>query len=109
MVVNAGIPLRIGIALKEARKKAGMTKKEIGALMGVSPQTIASWENHESKPEDIEIYVKYNELSGFGITYLMGMDEYKSAEEAEEAEKNKAEEPPLTPEALKELAKHIRY
>ena len=103
MVVNAGIPLRIGIALKEARKKAGMTTKEIGTLMGVSPQTIASWENHESKPEDIEIYVKYNELSGFGITYLMGMDEYKAAE------KNKAEEPPLTPEELKELAKHIRY
>lgn len=109
MVANTGIPIGIGVALKEAREKAGMTKKEVGALMGVSPQTVASWENHESKPDDIEIYVKYNELSGFGITYLMGMDEYKSADEAEEAEKNKAEELPLTPEELKELADHIRY
>ena len=108
MIVNGPvIPLGIGIALKEAREKAGLTQKEISDIIGVSPETISRWENHLEKPDDIEVYTKYNELSGFSVLYLMGKSSYKSDEEREADEKTK-EETKLSPEEIEWLATHLR-
>lgn len=40
-----------GELIKAARKKAGMTQKELGAKIGVAYQTIAQWENDLRNPK----------------------------------------------------------
>lgn len=45
-----------GQRIKEARKKAGLTQKELGQRLGVTYQTLAQWENdhRNPKPETLE-------------------------------------------------------
>ena len=40
-----------GQLIKAARKKAGMTQKELGAKLGVAYQTLAQWENDLRNPK----------------------------------------------------------
>ena len=40
-----------GEKIKEARKKAGMTQAELGALLGVSGSMIGQWENDFRHPK----------------------------------------------------------
>lgn len=40
-----------GQRIKEARKKAGLTQKELGAKLGVTYQTLAQWENDLRNPK----------------------------------------------------------
>ena len=40
----------IGARIKEARKKAGLTQKQLSELLGVTPHTIWYWEAGKSKP-----------------------------------------------------------
>ena len=40
-----------GQRIKDARKKAGMTQKELGLKLGVTYQTIAQWENDLRNPK----------------------------------------------------------
>ena len=48
--------LTVGQRIKEARKKAGMTQKQLGAKIGISFQAIAQWENNlrNPKPETLK-------------------------------------------------------
>lgn len=40
-----------GQLIKAARRKAGMTQKELGAKLGVAYQTLAQWENDLRNPK----------------------------------------------------------
>ena len=40
-----------GELIKDARKKAGLTQKELGEKLGISYQTIAQWENNLRNPK----------------------------------------------------------
>lgn len=43
--------MTIGQRIKEARKKAGLTQKELGAKLGIAYQTLAQWENDLRNPK----------------------------------------------------------
>ncbi len=43
--------MTIGNEIKNARKKAGLTQKELGKRLGISYQTVAQWENDLRKPK----------------------------------------------------------
>lgn len=45
------IYMTTGQRIKEARKKAGLTQKELGAKLGVAYQTLAQWENDLRNPK----------------------------------------------------------
>ena len=40
-----------GQRIKEARKKAGLTQKELAAKLGIAYQTLAQWENDLRNPK----------------------------------------------------------
>ena len=40
-----------GKRIKDARRKADLTQKELGAKLGVAYQTVAQWENDLRKPK----------------------------------------------------------
>ena len=41
----------LGAKIKEARKAAGLTQKELGAIVGKSEATVCEWENGKRSPE----------------------------------------------------------
>lgn len=43
--------MSIGNKIRDARKKAGLTQKELGERLGISYQTIAQWENNLRNPK----------------------------------------------------------
>ena len=43
--------MSIGNKIRNARKKAGLTQKELGERLGISYQTIAQWENDLRNPK----------------------------------------------------------
>ena len=43
--------MNTGEMIKEARKKAGLTQKELGKRLGVSASMIAQYENSTRKPK----------------------------------------------------------
>ena len=60
-----------GQRIKEARKNAGMTQKELGEKLGVSFQGIAQWENDLRKPK-LESLQKIATALDVPIAYLLG-------------------------------------
>lgn len=46
-----GDEMSTGKRIQEARKKAGLTQKELGERLGISYQTIAQWENDLRNPK----------------------------------------------------------
>lgn len=57
--------------LKEARKSAGLTQKEIAAVVGVNQNTYSYWENGKTKI-DSESLAKLSELFGVTTNFLLG-------------------------------------
>lgn len=49
--ISEVIYMTTGQRIKDARKKAGMTQKELGLKLGVTYQTIAQWENDLRNPK----------------------------------------------------------
>ena len=43
--------MQIGERIKAARKKAGLTQKQLGGKMGISYQAVAQWENDLRNPK----------------------------------------------------------
>lgn len=60
-----------GQRIKEARKNAGMTQKELGEKLGVSFQGIAQWENDLRKPK-LESLQKIATALDVPVAYLLG-------------------------------------
>lgn len=57
--------------LKEARKSAGLTQKEVAAVIGVNQNTYSYWENGKTKI-DSESLAKLSELFGVTTDFLLG-------------------------------------
>ncbi|MDY3014506.1 MAG: helix-turn-helix transcriptional regulator [Evtepia sp.] len=64
-----------GERIKKARKDAGVTQKELGARLGISPQTLAQWENNLRNPK-IETLQKISAALKVPVEYLIGTWEY---------------------------------
>ena len=60
--------------LKEARKSAGLTQKEVAAVVGVNQNTYSYWENGKTKI-DSESLAKLSELFGVTTDFLLGRKE----------------------------------
>ena len=46
--------MEIGVKLKEARIKSGLTQENVAEKIQVSRQTISNWENEKSFPDNCE-------------------------------------------------------
>lgn len=57
--------------LKEARKSAGLTQKEVATVVGVNQNTYSYWENGKTKI-DSESLAKLSELFGVTTDFLLG-------------------------------------
>lgn len=57
--------------LKEARKSAGLTQKEVATVVGVNQNTYSYWENGKTKI-DSESLAKLSELFGVTTDFILG-------------------------------------
>lgn len=57
--------------LKEARKSAGLTQKEVAAVVGVNQNTYSYWENGKTKIDSGSL-AKLSELFGVTTDFLLG-------------------------------------
>ena len=64
-----------GQHIKEARKKAGLTQKELGEKLGVAYQTLAQWENDLRNPK-YETLQRIAAALGIHPGELMGLKDY---------------------------------
>ncbi len=60
--------------LKEIRIERNMTQKNVCALLKVSPNCYASWEQGRTQP-DIEAIKKLCKIFNVSADYLLGIDE----------------------------------
>lgn len=64
------IQVTTGQKIKEARKKAGLTQKELGQKLGLSFQAIAQWENDLRNPK-FETLKKISDALGVSTSWLI--------------------------------------
>lgn len=87
--------MTIGENLRCARKKAGLTQKELGQKLGLSYQSIAQWENNlrKPKPETLQKIAQALDMSIWELTansmpqeflygYLSGIEDERSVRAA---------------------------
>lgn len=77
-----------GERIKEARKQAGLTQKELGDRLGLSYQAIAQWENDLRKPKR-ETLLKIADAIGIHVAQLLPEEERKMEIELQLACENK--------------------
>ncbi len=65
--------MKLGQKLKEARLNASMTQEELAKALGVSRQTVSSWENDRSYP-DLGSTVKLSKVYGLSLDELLTED-----------------------------------
>lgn len=53
--------MEIGVKLKEARLKSGLTQENVAERIQVSRQTISNWENEKSFPDIVNV-IKLSDL-----------------------------------------------
>lgn len=70
---KGGIFMKLGQKLKEARVSAGLKQEELAQKLGVSRQTISSWENDRSYP-DLGSAVKLSDLYGRSMDEMLRDD-----------------------------------
>ena len=66
--------MKLGQKLKEARLNAGLKQEELAKQLGVSRQTISSWENDRSYP-DLGSAVKLSNLYGRSMDEMLRSDD----------------------------------
>ena len=57
--------------LKDLRKRSGLSQKVLGELLGLTQQTINSYENHKTEP-DIYVLCQMADFFGTSVDYLIG-------------------------------------
>ena len=62
--------MEVHYKFKEARKSAGLTQKEVAAVVGVNQNTYSYWENGKTKI-DSESLAKLSELFGVTTDFLL--------------------------------------
>ena len=64
-----------GECIKFARKRAGLTQKELGEKLGISFQTLAQWETGKRKPK-YETLERIALALGMEVPQLLGLKDY---------------------------------
>ena len=64
--------------LKELRKQANKTQKDLSELLGVSEMTISRWENEKELSIKHEYAQQLADYFGVGVGYLLGYDDDKT-------------------------------
>lgn len=65
--------------IRALRKNAGLTMKQLGAVMGVSESTISLYETGKNEP-DISMLKRMSEYFGVSIDTLLGCDSFANAQ-----------------------------
>jgi len=73
MVERSVKPVDFGNKLKELRVQAGMTQKQLAALVGVTKSVISFYELHERSPSP-EVLIKLAQIFHVTTDYLLGVD-----------------------------------
>ena len=60
--------------LKQLRKEAGMSQKELAERIGVSQQSVNKYENHDVEP-DIQTMIRIADCFFTSVDYLIGHSE----------------------------------
>lgn len=90
--------------LKELRKQANKTQKDLSELLGVSEMTISRWENEKELSIKHEYAQQLADYFGVGVGYLLGYDDDKTLLDTLA---NKMAD--LSPEEFIEYAKTTEY
>lgn len=61
--------------IREARKKAGLTQKELADLLGVKNTTLSGYELGDSDPKS-ETLIRIADICGCSVDYLLCNDRY---------------------------------
>jgi DNA-binding transcriptional regulator YiaG len=64
-------PIRIGVRIKQARERKGLSIKQLAALMKVTPETAKSWEDKSSCPSGWCNVLKLLDILDIDIYYLV--------------------------------------
>lgn len=67
----------IGERIKEARKRAGKTQKELAELMKVQQRDVSRWENNIIAPTAVTTIALCKALN-VSADYILGLSEYKN-------------------------------
>ena len=59
--------------IRDLRKAAGMTMKQLGAIIGVAESTMSQYETGKREP-DFETLLKLGEYFGVTVDYILGND-----------------------------------
>ena len=98
----------IGIRIKEARLKSGLTQKRVSELLGVSPHAVWSWEAGKMKPTH-EHLLELAYQCETSTDWLLGRDvvEAEILKEADVSFRNAIEGLPM--EDLESIMEFIRF
>lgn len=66
--------MEIGVKLKDARTRAGMTQEKVAEEIQVTRQTISNWENEKSFPDIVSV-IKLSNLYDVSLDKLLKGDE----------------------------------
>lgn len=77
-----------GSRLKEARKKTGITQKDLSSRLGIAQSTVANYENNTRFPGET-ILREISEYLNTSIDYLMGIEDASQAQGQEAIELTK--------------------
>ena len=66
--------MEIGVKLKEARIKSGLTQENVAEKIQVSRQTISNWENEKSFPDIVNV-IQLSDLYNISLDQLLKGDE----------------------------------
>lgn len=90
--------------LKELRKDAGLTQKQLGEMVGVTKVSICCYENGTRTPT-LDTLIDLANSLGVELTYLLGVDTFMIAEDDNKCFINLAKD---EIELIKELRMHIK-
>lgn len=66
------------LKLKEARKRAGYTMKELAALLGITEGAVSNYENGKRQP-DLTMLLKIADVFNCSTDYLLGRTDIPNA------------------------------
>ena len=75
--------MKIGDKIKAARKKAGMTQKELAEMIHVTPRCIQYYEGNIRKPQSTEIIIKLAAALNEEVHYFLSEKELELMRENE--------------------------
>ena len=109
MTVDPGYRWKaIGSRIKEARKRVGLTQKQVSELVGVSPHAVWSWESGKMKPTP-ERLLELAYQCETSTDWLLGRDvvEAEILKEADVSFRNAIEGLPM--EDIESIMNFIRF